>query len=104
MKEPDEEKKPLHHWREQRWGGLSTCLCTRCLQLFTSVDGFDRHYIMNQVTGEMTCEDPATMRQKNGNPTFERVEKPGWNPAYVWSRYSPSRGVHPQWSKDVSTS
>jgi hypothetical protein len=78
-----------HRWGPYRWGGLSTCLCTQCKNLFTSVAGFDRHYTSNLKTGEMICSDPRTVKRADGLPVFVQVLKPGWNPPYVWSKYNP---------------
>lgn len=84
---------------EFKWTGLSTCFCANCHRLFTSADGFDRHYIMDQSTGIMECYDPETMKRQDGQPAFEKIEKPKWNPPFVWSRFSPTRGSAP-WTDD----
>lgn len=81
------------------WGGLATCLCTSCFRLFTSGDSFDRHYIMDQSTGEMICYDPAEILRKDGGHAFEKIDKPTWNPPEAWSRLSPSRGEHPMMAR-----
>jgi hypothetical protein len=101
-----EERLPPHHWREKttgevfRWGGLSTCFCTNCHRPFTSVDGFERHFLMDQRDdGDgMECYDPLTLERKDGGPAFEKIEKPTWNPPFVFARARP--GEHPYASGD----
>lgn len=71
---------------EHRWSGTAACLCSHCGRIFTAIDAFDRHYLVDQASGEMECFDPAILHRKDGGPMFEQVEKPDWNPPYVWRR------------------
>jgi hypothetical protein len=56
---------------------------------------------MNQATGEMTCWDPATLTKRDRSPMFVQIEKPGWDPPFVWS-YDSGREPHPFAESDAS--
>lgn len=96
LREPDFRRTDRQTGEVYRWGGHNTCFCTQCRQFFIGVSSFDRHFRATTTTdGNTSCLDPRTEMRGDGEPAFERVEKPSWNPAYAWRKTSATRGDKP---------
>jgi hypothetical protein len=82
---------PCGQYREQaRWTGEGTGHCSNCGHLFTSDDAFTRHQTHGG-DGRLVCRDPGTARRRDGEPMFEPVFKPKWEPSIAWRTYKPGR-------------
>ena len=57
---------------DNRWGGLNTAHCgaRNCHQTFTGIVAFDKHRAGSHAAGTRHCVDPATLRDKHGQPVL----------------------------------
>ncbi len=78
-----------------RWGGRNTCHCTVCGELFARSQASDTHTTLDS-NGDVVCRDPATLVRRNGDPVFEKIPKPMWDPPHVW-RLVP----HHRWAENL---
>ena len=62
---------------EARWTANNVGHCSSCGDLFIGA-AFERHRSAGQ------CLDPATMENRKGEPVFEKVVRPLWDPAFAW--------------------